>query len=237
MRMGWMDDTAARSAFFDRLAPDWSQAHYGPEGAMVPRIARFAEALKSFVPAPARILDYGCGTGDIAAALMAKGYNVVGRDVSARMIAKARAIHGASGARFSVIEPGRTQVDVKRDGEIFDAIVCSSVLEYIEELPGSLYSLADALKPGGWLLATVPNIDHPARRGESWHRLLMSNPFIRSLIRLTPKGESYELQWLSRNRFPIPRWAAQFRAAGLQPVWQDCEDHPLTLMIGQRPSC
>ena len=30
------------------------------------------------------ILDYGCGTGDIAAALATGGYRVVGRDVSAQ---------------------------------------------------------------------------------------------------------------------------------------------------------
>jgi 2-polyprenyl-3-methyl-5-hydroxy-6-metoxy-1,4-benzoquinol methylase len=234
--MDGTDRTAARNAFFDRLAGNWSQTHYGPAGGMVPRIARFAEALKSFVPAPAKILDYGCGTGDIAAALATKGYDVVGRDVSASMIAKARAIHGASGAQFSVIDPSRAQADVNLGGEIFDAIVCSSVLEYVEDLPGSLNSLAAALKPGGWLLATVPNILHPVRHGESWHRLLMSNPMMRSLIRFTPKRESYELQWLSRNRFPISQWAVRFQAAGLQPVWQDCEDHPLTLMMGRRQS-
>ena len=47
-------------------------------------------------------------------------------------------------------------------------------------------------------------------------------------IRRTPKSaRAIELQWLSRNRFPIPLWAAQFRAAGFRPVWQDCDDHPL----------
>ena len=95
-------------------------------------------------------------------------------------------------------------------------------------------SLAGALKPGGWLLATVPNIHHPVRRGEAWHRMLMGSKLLRALIRLTPKADSYELQWLSHNRFPISEWAALFGAARLQPVWQDCEDHPLTLLIGQR---
>ena len=225
---------AARSAFFDRLAGSWSRLHYGPQGGMVPRIARFVDALDGLVPASASILDFGCGTGDIAAALAACGYRVEGRDASAKMIEQARAIHAASSARFAVIAPAGADADVMSGDQAFDAIVCSSVLEYLLDVPDSLRLLVGALKRGGWLLATVPNVDHPIRRGEAWHRALMGNKVLRALIRLTPKGEAYELQWLSRNRFAIPRWAALFRAAGLQPVWQDCEDHPLTLLIGQR---
>jgi hypothetical protein len=64
--------------------------------------------------------------------------------------------------------------------------------------------------------------------------MLMNSRFARSVIRFTPMAESYELQWLSRNRFPMSEWAALLEAAGFKPVWQDCEDHPLTLLIGQR---
>ena len=217
-------------AFFNGLAKNWSQAHYGPQGGMVARIARFTDALESVVPVPARVLDYGCGTGNIAVALAARGYQVEGRDTSPNMIEQARVIHADSAVRFSVIGPA----DATSGDQVFDAIVCSSVLEYLQDLPDRLQSLVGALKSGGWLLATVPNIDHPVRRGEALHRLLWGNTLLRSVIRRTPKAESYELQWLSRNRFPIPAWAALFQTAGLQPVWQDCEDHPLTLLIGQR---
>jgi 2-polyprenyl-3-methyl-5-hydroxy-6-metoxy-1,4-benzoquinol methylase len=229
------DHVAARSAFFDRLAGNWSKVHYGPQGGMVARIARFAAALEGLVPASAGILDYGCGTGDISVALAARGYRVEGRDISPKMIEQARAIHAGSNVRFAVIEPG-VDADVMPGGETFDAIVCSSVLEYLLDVPDSLRRLAGSLKRGGWLLATVPNVGHPIRRGEAWHRTLMANKILRALIRMTPKGEAYELQWLSRNRFAVSEWAALFRAAGLQPVWQDCEDHPLTLLIGRSVS-
>src|SRR5215475_11226207 len=96
---------ADRSAFFDRLARSWSQAHYGPHGDMVPRIARFTDALENLVPARASILDYGCGTGDIAAALAARGYRVEARDTSPIMIEQARRLHIGSGVHFADIEP------------------------------------------------------------------------------------------------------------------------------------
>jgi 2-polyprenyl-3-methyl-5-hydroxy-6-metoxy-1,4-benzoquinol methylase len=224
--------TAARSAFFDRLANTWSQAHYGPQGDMVARIARFANVLESLVPASASILDYGCGTGDIAAGLAGRGYRVEARDRSAKMIAQARALHAGSGVRF--VAPADAEVEVLAGDQSFDAVICSSVLEYLHDLPGSLRALAGALRPGGWLIATVPNMHHPLRRREASHRTLMGNALMRALIRLTPRGETYELQWFSHNRLPISDWATLFRSAQLHPVWQDCEDHPLALLIGQK---
>jgi 2-polyprenyl-3-methyl-5-hydroxy-6-metoxy-1,4-benzoquinol methylase len=199
---------------------------------MVARIARFANALESLVPASANILDYGCGTGDIAAALASRGYRVEARDRSAKMIAQARTLHAGSGVRF--VAPADADGEVMAGAESFDAVICSSVLEYLYDLPGSLHALAGALRPGGWLIATVPNMRHPSRRREASHRVLMGNALMRALIRLTRRGEIYELNWLSRNRLPIADWATLFRAAQFHPVWQDCEDHSLTLLVGQK---
>ncbi len=238
-----LDRTAARSAFFDQLAATWSQTHYGAQGGMVARIARFGGVLESLVPPNASVLDYGCGTGDIAVALAGRGYRVEACDVSAKMVEQARTLHAGSGVRFSVIEPELAASERTSDvaastlgmgHEWFDAVICSSVLEYLNDLPTSLRALIAMLKPHGWLIATVPNVTHPLRRGEAWHRALMRNPLMRALVRLTPKAESYELQWLSHNRLSIPQWAALLSEAGLQPVWQDCEDHSLAMLIGRR---
>ena len=224
--------SSERTAFFDALAGGWSSTQYGPQGGLVPRIARFADALQQLVPPSARILDYGCGTGDIAAALAALGFRVDARDASPKMIEQARGLHAASGVRFAVIEAGPPDADADRAA--FDAVVCSSVLEYVDDLPAGLRRLVAMLKPGGWLLATVPDIDHPARRHEPPQRRLMRIGVFRSLIRRTRWGTSFEMQWLSRNRLPIAQWAALFAAAQLRPVWRDCADHPLTMLIGQK---
>jgi 2-polyprenyl-3-methyl-5-hydroxy-6-metoxy-1,4-benzoquinol methylase len=238
-----LERTAARSVFFDQLAGTWSQTHYGPQGGMVARIARFAGALETLIAPNASVLDYGCGTGDIAVALAARGYQIEACDASAKMIEQARALHGGSGVRFSVIEPEMAARQRTSDvaastlgmgHERFDAVICSSVLEYLNDLPTSLRALIAMLKPHGWVIATVPNVTHQLRRGEAWHRALMRNPLMRAFVRLTPKAESYELQWLSHNRLSIPQWAALLSEAGLQPVWQDCEDHPLAMLIGRR---
>jgi len=49
-----------------------------------------ADLLAALVPAPARVLDAGCGTGRVAIRLHELGYDVVGVDVDASMLAMAR---------------------------------------------------------------------------------------------------------------------------------------------------
>lgn len=221
-------------AFFDQQATSWSSANYGTDGAMVARIERFAEALANVVPMGARILDYGCGTGDISASLARRGYVVEACDASRKMIDQAKSIHGASGVKFSVTGPSAGDIALPRDDLGFDAIICSSVLEYVSDARGSLCVLARGLQPGGWLLATVPNDAHPVRRREARNRRLLRVPGVQAALRLTGRGAAYRVQWLSRNRLPVEEWSHLFKSAGLWPVWQDCQHHPLNLLIGQR---
>ena len=63
-------ERAAGRAFAERVrdlfnsrADAWGRL-YGPEGKLVWRLAEFAEPLGRFVPAPANVLDFGCGSGD-----------------------------------------------------------------------------------------------------------------------------------------------------------------------------
>ncbi len=223
-----------REVFFDRQAEIWSATHYGPRGGMVSRIDRFSAALRELVPEGGDVLDYGCGTGEIGAAIAALGYRVEACDSAPRMIEQAEALHASSGVTFTLIDVTAGAEVSMPQGRRYDAIICSSVLEYLHDPAAALAALSRALKPGGWLLATVPDAEHPARRGEAWHRALMSVPFLRKLIRATPVGPSYELQWLSRNRFPAADWEALLSVAQFSPVWRDCADHPLMLLAARR---
>lgn len=234
MSAGDGNRTAARSEFFDRQAAGWSSTHYGTGGGMVARIARFADAVAGVATEGARIFDYGCGTGDIAAALARRGYDVEACDASPKMIEQAGRIHAGSGARFSVAISTGPDVALPSGEHGFDAIICSSVLEYVHDAGGSVRVLVSALRPGGWLLATVPNIAHPIRRREERNRHLLQMPLVRALARLTPRAASFEVQWLSHNRFPVEEWSGMFAAAGLSPVWQDCKSEPLALLLGQK---
>jgi len=131
-------DYAAR---FARLAASGADLHGE---------ASFCAAL---VPAGARVLDGGCGTGRVAIRLAAQGFTVVGLDVDASMLAVAREhAPDLDWVLADLGEAGR----VLRDRPPFDLVVLAgNVVPLVAEgsLPEVVGSLADVLAPGGTLVA------------------------------------------------------------------------------------
>ncbi|MFD5061890.1 class I SAM-dependent methyltransferase [Streptomyces sp. NPDC058394] len=101
-----------------------------------------------------RILDAGCGSGPLSAALRDRGAIVTGVDASAGMLALARRRLGDDVALHVVDLSDRLPFD---DGE-FDDVVASLVLHYLEDWGPTLAELRRVLRPGGRLIASV---DHP----------------------------------------------------------------------------
>ncbi|MET7607845.1 class I SAM-dependent methyltransferase [Streptomyces avermitilis] len=101
-----------------------------------------------------RILDAGCGSGPLSAALRDRGAIVTGIDVSAGMLALARRRLGDDVALHVVDLSDRLPF---ADGS-FDDVVASLVLHYLEDWGPTLAELRRVLRPGGRLIASV---DHP----------------------------------------------------------------------------
>jgi SAM-dependent methyltransferase len=101
-----------------------------------------------------RILDAGCGSGALSAALRDRGAAVTGIDASAGMLALARRRLGDGAALHRVDLNDRLPFD---DGA-FDDVVASLVLHYLEDWGPPLAELRRVLRPGGRLIASV---DHP----------------------------------------------------------------------------
>ncbi len=101
-----------------------------------------------------RILDAGCGSGPLSAALCDRGAVVTGIDASAGMLALARRRLGADVALHVVSLCDRLPF---ADGA-FDDVVASLVLHYLQDWGPTLTELRRVLRPGGRLIASV---DHP----------------------------------------------------------------------------
>ena len=101
-----------------------------------------------------RILDAGCGSGPLSAALRDRGAVVSGFDVSARMVELARRRLG-DGADLRVADLGGP---LPYSDDTFDDVVASLVLHYLEDWAPALAEVRRVLKPGGRLIASV---DHP----------------------------------------------------------------------------
>lgn len=101
-----------------------------------------------------RILDAGCGSGPLSAALAAKGAIVTGFDSSPSMVQLARRRLGGS-AELHVADLGRPLPFAE---DSFDDVVASLVLHYLEDWSAPLAELRRVLKPGGRLILSV---NHP----------------------------------------------------------------------------
>lgn len=103
------------------------------------------------------VLDLGCGDGTITEALAKKFPRVVGVDASEELIGKAKERKTKAKFMTSLIE------DLSLD-EKFDSIVMIGVLEHLKNPVTTLVNTGRMLKPGGYVIAIVPNAKSLNRR-------------------------------------------------------------------------
>lgn len=102
-----------------------------------------------------QVLDAGCGSGPLAAALHEKGAVVTGLDASAEMVELARRRLGPD-VDLHVADLGEP---LPFADDAFDVVVASLVLHYLQDWVAPLTELRRVLRPGGRLVLSVP---HPA---------------------------------------------------------------------------
>ena len=104
------------------------------------------------------VLDLGCGEGRHVHGLhVLGGINVVGLDRDGPSLVKAR--EGLAMLPAATATTGFVEGDAYRTpyaDATFDAVICSEVLEHLEDYHAALAEIARVLKPGGVFVATVP---------------------------------------------------------------------------------
>lgn len=93
-----------------------------------------------------RILDLGCGTGALTAAIVERGAEVFGIDRSPQMVAQAKSKF--PGLEFEVVDATEMEFEAE-----FDAVFSNAVLHWIPEAEKVVSGVARALKPGGRFVA------------------------------------------------------------------------------------
>jgi glycosyltransferase involved in cell wall biosynthesis len=101
---------------------------------------------------PVRVLDLGCGTGELGAMLRAYGHEVVGVD---RTECEGVRRHLDAFVLADLAEGVPDEV-----GGEFDVVVAADVLEHLREPGLLLESIRARLAPGGSVIACVPNFGH-----------------------------------------------------------------------------
>jgi SAM-dependent methyltransferase len=101
---------------------------------------------------PSRVLDLGCSDGALAAELRIHGHNVTGVDVEEH-----------PGVRDRVDTFVRADLEDGVPDEVgtgYDVIIAADVLEHVRGPEPLLEALAGRLRPGGSIVACVPNFGH-----------------------------------------------------------------------------
>lgn len=220
------------ATYFDDLAPIW-QRNYAPQGAMLARIERFAQALAVNHVAAGRLLDYGCGSGALSAAYAQRGFQVTGCDISPQMLAVAQREHGDS-IRWLPIDPQQARLPFEDASQ--EAVISSSVLEYVPAPEHLLCEFHRVLTPGGVLLCSVPDERHPVRQEERRWLDAAKRPLRRLMLALSPRfipaRRRYDYLNMSVTRWAPDEWAAAYARAGFRAsVPGQCDD-PLMIVVG-----
>ena len=149
---------------------DWARAGKGPSMETGHRpVGEQAIALMN-LPADARVLDVGCGSGWATRLMaeMAKGGRVVGIDISDEMIRLARESSSSfSNVEFQIASAEKLPFD---DGEFTHAFSMES-LYYYADIPGALKEIRRVLSRGG-LFFTVVDLYEENRPSHQWVRQL-----------------------------------------------------------------
>jgi SAM-dependent methyltransferase len=150
----------ALSKAFDGQAASFERSPVQTDAAALARLVAFAD-----LPPGGHVLDAGCGPGIVAEAFLSAGHRVAGVDLSAEMVARARARCARFGGRASF---ARQRLDDLAREPVFDAAVSRLVLHHVVDPTAFLAAQAARVRPGGAVVASDHVADPDPSRAR-WH--------------------------------------------------------------------
>jgi SAM-dependent methyltransferase len=128
------------------MTQTWNAQAYGQDGAFVHELAGGVLELLAAQPGE-RILDLGCGDGQLTKRIAATGASVLGVDASPQMVAAAR-------SRGITADEASAESLPYSDGS-FDAVFSNAALHWVRDQDAMMTEVHRVLKPGGRFVAEM----------------------------------------------------------------------------------
>ena len=180
-----------------------------------------------------RLLDVGCGSGDLMLGMRERGWQVCGLDISPEAVALARQ-NGLEVFLGQLLE-------APFDEHSFDLVTMWDVLEHLHDPAAYLVRVAQLLKPGGRFVVTLPNPRSVDFRlfGPVWtgldvprHLYVFSQPVLLALFRRAglevtsarcitggQRVSTWSLEWLIDERVAHHGIRRFLKRVIYTPVW------------------
>ena len=107
------------------------------------------------------ILDAGCGNGFYSSLITARGASVYGVDLSPAMI---------QGLRARGLEGEVADLMCMKLGRLFDKVLCSGALEFVEHPRSAISNLLEHVRPDGRLVLLAPRLSVGGMLYTAYHR-------------------------------------------------------------------
>ncbi len=120
------------------------------------------ETLDKYLGPEDNILDIGCGAGTLDFYLANKGHNVVGIDISDKAIQSC--VQTAKNLGLKNVQFNQANFPKETINRKFYFIICSEVIEHLEDDQLALKQISKLLKEGGILVITTPSIHAPLHK-------------------------------------------------------------------------
>jgi 2-polyprenyl-3-methyl-5-hydroxy-6-metoxy-1,4-benzoquinol methylase len=151
------------------LLPDFNDTETNPKNAplteadvekyscrpIIPRLLQSTADRLGKTPQELRILDYGCGRGELVAYLIRHGYDCYGVDIDPAYIENARSYFTESRTSLPVISPIENDRSIFDDG-FFDVIITAQVLEHVRSIEPVVREIGRILAADGVCLHIFP---------------------------------------------------------------------------------
>ncbi|MBL7182933.1 MAG: methyltransferase domain-containing protein [Anaerolineae bacterium] len=144
-------------AFYNEFPfPGYEVDDYYSVASLYDRASPYVKMLDRQMPSGLRVLDVGCGTGQLAALLSIANREVLGIDLSESSIAMANSLkEGLDLPNVTFVQGNLFDVHLPEDS--FDYVLCNGVLHNTHDPYRGFVILCSWVKPGGYIIIGLYN--------------------------------------------------------------------------------